>query len=303
MRSRSIWLAALLALAACGRPPAQAPAAPSPPEAVAAPGLHNVHRLAPGLLAGSQPEGAAGFAALRELGVRTVISVDGAQPDLPDAAAAGLRYVHLPVGYDGIPAGRGAEIARAIRDLPGPVYIHCHHGKHRCAAAAATAGVLAGVVDPAQVEGVLAAFQTGREYPGLWASALSARPAAASALDAASAAFPASSPPQDLVATMVAVDARMDALGAIRAAGWRAPPAQPDLDPAHEALQLRELLTEAGRTHPAAAWRDRLAPAIAAAAALETGLRAGDGADLLAGAHQALRQSCIDCHRQHRDRR
>ena len=32
----------------------------------------------------------------------------------------GMRYVHLPHGYDGIPEERIAELAKAVRDLPQP---------------------------------------------------------------------------------------------------------------------------------------------------------------------------------------
>src|SRR5262249_33410514 len=107
------------------------------PQAVEAAGLHNVYRLTDRLYSGSAPEGDEGFASLRGLGVRTVISVDGARPDLERARRFGLRYVHLPVGYDGAPEAQPLRLARAVRDLPGPVYVHCHHGKHRGPAAAA----------------------------------------------------------------------------------------------------------------------------------------------------------------------
>ena len=71
--------------------------------AVDAPGLHNVYRLTDKLLSGSGPEGDEGFASLQQLGVKTVLSVDGARPDVARARRFGLRYVHLPIGYDGVP--------------------------------------------------------------------------------------------------------------------------------------------------------------------------------------------------------
>jgi len=90
------------------------------------------------VISGGQPDGEAAFQELHRLGVKTVISVDGAAPDLELAKKYGLRYVHLPHGYDGIPEPRVQELAKAVRDLEGPIYIHCHHGKHRSPAAAAT---------------------------------------------------------------------------------------------------------------------------------------------------------------------
>src|SRR4051812_33660083 len=65
-------------------------------------GIENAFRLSPRLYSGSQPEGARSFAALRDLGIRTIVTVDGSMPDVETARKFGLRYVHLPVGYDGI---------------------------------------------------------------------------------------------------------------------------------------------------------------------------------------------------------
>ena len=45
--------------------------------------------------------------------MRTVISVDGARPDVVRAHSFGLRYVHLPIGYDGVPREQALRIARA----------------------------------------------------------------------------------------------------------------------------------------------------------------------------------------------
>jgi hypothetical protein len=46
---------------------------------------------------------------------------------------------------------------------------------------------------------------------------------------------------------MVKVDATWDRLKAVREAGFRTPPTQPDLDPPHEALQLVEHFRELPR--------------------------------------------------------
>ena len=54
-----------------------------------------------------------------------------------------------------------ATLARAIDEVEGPVYVHCHHGKHRSAAAVATACVMNGRLKPGQAESVLKTFGTG----------------------------------------------------------------------------------------------------------------------------------------------
>src|SRR5207302_1722064 len=114
MRKTSLLIVTLAApalVAGCGRSPTpDSPVvADTNPYAVPdlpqpdLPGLHNVHCVADRLYSGSVPEGDAGFASLRRLGVQTAISVDGARPDVDRARRFGLRYVHIPVGYDGVP--------------------------------------------------------------------------------------------------------------------------------------------------------------------------------------------------------
>jgi len=147
------------------------------------PGLHNVVAYHEGFWSGGVPEGQAGFDSLRSLGVRTVISVDGALPDLALAKAAGLRYVHLPIGYDGFDDARKAELVRAVRDLPKPLYLHCHHGKHRSAGAAATVAVSLGWMTNAEAAARMKVSGTAEGYKGLWACTAKAAPMMAAAID------------------------------------------------------------------------------------------------------------------------
>src|ERR1051326_9522581 len=58
------------------------------------PGLRNVFRVGRRLYSGAAPADEAGFRSLCALGVRTIISVDGATPDVAAARRHGLRYVH-----------------------------------------------------------------------------------------------------------------------------------------------------------------------------------------------------------------
>ena len=133
-------------------------------------GLPNLHRLTNRVYFGGQPKTDSGFASLRELGVQTVISVDGMRPDVSSGRKFNLRYVHLPHGYDCVPEQRVLDIARAITTLPGPVYIHCHHGHHRSPAAAACGCIAAGLIPPGTGQIVLTSAQTGKEYSGLYRS-------------------------------------------------------------------------------------------------------------------------------------
>src|SRR5436309_1142076 len=99
-------------------------------------GLESFYQLSPQVYSSGQP-GQKDFAALARRDIKVIISVDGATPDVEEAKKHGIRYIHLPMGYNGVPKEEALKIARAIETAPGPVLIHCHHGKHRGPAAAA----------------------------------------------------------------------------------------------------------------------------------------------------------------------
>lgn len=233
--------------------PAAAPTLPSPTADQPAdlPGLHNVVAFAPGVLSGAAPEGEEAFKTLQALGVKTIISVDGAQPDVDLAKKYGLRYVHLPISYGGISTARALEIARAVRDLrtggatgaarDTPIYIHCHHGKHRSAGAAGAAAVTLGLTTPEQAVARMKVSGTAPAYTGLYACVQDARPADAKAIDAANGQFPERFKTTGLVEGMVHIDEAFEHLQLIKKAGWTAPKDHPDLVPAAEAGRLADL--------------------------------------------------------------
>ncbi len=213
--------------------------------------LPNAVQVAPKVISGGLPDGAAGFAELEKLGVKTVISVDGMKPDVETAKKHGMRYVHLPHGYDGIPPQRVAELAKAVHELPGPIYIHCHHGKHRSPAAAVTACVTAGVIEPDVADDILELAGTGKNYVGLFRVSENARPLSPAQLKAIKAEFPEVAKLPAMAEAMVEIEHSFDRMKQVAAAGWNTPADHPDVDPAHEALILREQFTELLRTDDA----------------------------------------------------
>ena len=274
--------------------------------------LHNAYRVTDKVLSGAAPEGEAAFAALRDLGVKTVITVDGAKPDVETARRYGLRYVHLPIGYDDVTPAEGRAIARAIDEVEGLVYVHCHHGKHRSAAAVATACVINRRLRPEQARSVLLTFGTGENYTGLWASALAARPLDPAELAAVKVNYREVAPIAPLAEAMVEIDQTLDRLKLAEKAGWRPPSVHPDVDPPHEALQLMEKLRELGRTDGVRAkpeaYRKMLADGEAGAQALHESLLAwsaagGKGAppERAAASMKAIGSSCAGCHKAFRD--
>ena len=288
--SLTLLLAALaLASAGCFRSPPQVRPSVSPAP-LTADGLHNVFRLTDDLYSGGSPDGEAGFASLRDLGIRTIISVDGATPAWRKAAKHGFRYVHLPIGYDGVPEGTGLRIAKAVRDLPGPVYVHCHHGKHRGPAAAGCALLaLEPSFTPAQAEAWLATAGTDPKYRGLIDLPRTFRRPTRAELDAAPADFPRVAEVPKLARLMVEVDERWAALAQGR----------PTRDPVHEAVQLAELYHEAARLSESSAKGEAFLALMrdAESTAEELGRANGTGA-----AFQRSQALCSKCHTKWRDR-
>lgn len=300
-------------------PVAQAPV-PTSNGVVEYPGLPHVIEMHEGLLSGGVPDGDAGFDSLAALGVRTIISVDGAVPDVNAAKTRGMRTVHLPIGYDGMDGARTVALARAVRDLPRPIYIHCHHGKHRSPAAAATIAVALGWITNDQARARMRVAGTAPGYAGLWQCATDARPLTAAVLDAAPAEFPERTAPSSLVAAMVELDDAHARLRAAQRAGWRAPDDHPDLAPLADAGRLADLfrlldapdaLNDAAAKHRTVL-REWFAKEARASTTLESLLERAQAADaacdrtaLLEQATEALASitaSCTACHAEHRDR-
>jgi protein tyrosine phosphatase (PTP) superfamily phosphohydrolase (DUF442 family) len=285
-------------------PPAEDRAAVRPIEA---PGLHNAFRVSDRVYSGSSPDGDAGFAELERLGVKTVISVDGMRPDVEAARRHGLRYVHLPVGYDGIPPDKVLALAKAARDLPGPIYVHCHHGQHRGPAAVAAILLCTNPAwDAATAEAWLKTAGTDPRYTGLVGLPRSLARPTLEELARAPADFPEVSQIPDLARVMVGVDATWDRLKLVKAAGWATPKDHPDVDPPHEAVQLAEHFREAARLDDAKRrgpeFVKLLGDAATAAAELEGALRAQPADPDRAGrAFAKPAAACAACHDRFRD--
>lgn len=211
------------------------------------PGIHNLFVLGTNVFSGSTPEGEEGFAALASLGVKTVISVDGAKPDVALAKKHGLRYVHLPHGYDGISANLQLQLVKAGEALPGPIYVHCHHGKHRGPAAAAVICMAQDGWSADQATAWLKAAGTSTNYDGLYAVVRNFQKPSAAVLERVSSDLPETAKVSGLVDSMVGVDERWENLKAVRAAGYLPPKEHPDIKPANEAVILWELYREAQR--------------------------------------------------------
>jgi protein tyrosine phosphatase (PTP) superfamily phosphohydrolase (DUF442 family) len=295
-----------------GYQPAKAPEnkaqSESEPGAKTGAEVHHVPVLVAGqgLFSGPSPVEAHDFAELKSLGVKTIISVDGARPEIELAKAEGMRYVHIPVGYHGVSREQTLAIARAIKDLPGPVYVHCHHGKHRGPTAVATAAIALGRINTEQALAFMKIAQTAPSYTGLWQCAREMSVVELSELESAPAEFPEVAPVGDMVTAMVEVDERAEHLKLVEKAAWGVPPEHPDLVPVAEAARLVDLYRSLAELE-ATKTRHAELPALfekaaAEAKALET-LLEGPSVDATkaSAAYKAVAQSCKDCHKAHRD--
>jgi hypothetical protein len=288
---------------------------PRKPVRIADVPIENVYRVHNKVISGGEPRGEKAFESLARLGVKTVISVDGAKPDVALAKKHGMRYVHLPHSYDGVPEGRAKELAKAMRDLDGLIYIHCHHGKHRSPAAAAVACVGAGLIGAADALPILMVAGTSRNYRGLYQSAEQARKLDDALLDALEVEFREAVEVPPLADAMTALERTHDHVKQLAAAGWRPLIDHPDLDPAHEALLLREHYTELLRTEDvkrhSAEFQEKMRSGEAAAKTLEETLARikqqrypPEKVDLHKSADAALsviNKNCAACHEKFRD--
>ena len=267
------------------------------------PHLHNVWRLTDRIYSGSEPHGEQGFAELAVLGIDTIVSVDGARPNIEAARERGLRYVHIPIGYDGIPTDAGQALARVVRDavISGDqVYIHCHHGKHRGPAAAAVACIAAGAADHAAALEILAKAGASKDYAGLWRDVAAYQPPPA---DAELPPLVEVAQVDSLAVAMAELDRRFDNLELCEQAKWQAPADHPDLAPAQEALMIKESLHEAAR-NLADGYDEKfiqwLRQSETIAATLEQQLKSGDAASA-SQTFTALESACQKCHVEYRN--
>jgi protein tyrosine phosphatase (PTP) superfamily phosphohydrolase (DUF442 family) len=282
------------------------------PQHLVLPGIENAFRLSPSLYSGGEPRGEASFKALQALGVKTIISVDGARTDVDAARKFGMRYVHLPVGYDGVPREQAVRLVQATRSLPGPVFVHCHHGKHRGPTAAGLCAISVDGWSKAKAIDWLMEAGTSPDYRGLFATVSNFETPSAEELRRIGTDLPEHAKVAALVEAMVEIDKHWDQLKEIRAAGYKAPASHPDIDPTHEALQLAEAFRELQRLDETDAKGAPFVRLMGAAQKQATSLleefksrtkvQSAEAAKTLDAAFTAVGKSCSTCHSRFRDR-
>jgi protein tyrosine phosphatase (PTP) superfamily phosphohydrolase (DUF442 family) len=261
--------------------------------------LENVFQASAGLYSGGEPRGDEAFSLLAERGVRTIVSVDGAKPDVEAARRKGIRYVHIPFGYDGVDQASQAALTRVMREATGPIYVHCHHGKHRGPAAAAIACLAAGRMTTDEAITFMRRAGTGAEYRGLWRDVEKFQPLPA---DAQLPSLVETAKVDSLAEAMASLGRSWDQLKLCQDSGWKVPPGHPDVSPEHEALLVWEGLRECGRnlSREDAQLEEGFSAATREAAAVRAALKEGRR-DAASAALKRLDAACQACHVEHRN--
>lgn len=271
--------------------------------------LPNAIWVHPSVMSGGLPAGKPAFEELVQLGIKTVISVDGIKPDVQNAEAVGLRYVHLPHGYDGISENRLLQIAKAVRDLPGPAYIHCHHGRHRSPAAAAAVCISLGRIDRSLGLETLRVAGTNPGFRGLVQTVERASLVPSTRLDELQIDWVAVSEVPPIVDAMVAMDSIFDRLKEHQKREWPGSLAETAAD----VLMLKEHYMELHRSESEKKQDPGFLELLEQGRMLSEHLEAKlshdrvpfspDGSAHLDSIMKLLSNNCSQCHRQYRDNR
>ncbi|TWT54050.1 hypothetical protein Pla22_16850 [Rubripirellula amarantea] len=218
-------------------------ATPVDPAPIDANTLEHLIQIHPRVICGEGPTSTDQYAELADLGVQTIISVDATVPPVEIARRNGIRYIHLPIGYDKIDQDEVESLAKAVHQTDGVIYIHCHHGKHRGPAAASAACIASGLITTAQGQSVLQQAGTGIGYKGLHKAVAEAKRILPEDLDAMQKTFVEIAEVNSLASMMSEVGELADRLKSAESAGWK----DDREELAHDALLIREHFREFAR--------------------------------------------------------
>jgi len=273
-------------------------------------GLVNVFRLSEQIISGSEPTGEASFEHLKSLGIRTILSVDGKAPSVQEAAAHGLRYVHVPIQYRGITKDEMLRIAKSFRELEGPFYVHCFHGKHRGPAAAAVGRV---ILDGAGRENAIAEMRqwcgTSGSYDGLYttiATGLIPSPSQTSAYEWD---FPAAHELGGFRDAMIEMARVNDQLKYLSKSGWAPDADHPDVNAAGEAARLVHLFEKGVALEEIAEkpadFQEMMSASLKASHLLQDRIRAFQAGDAtveeVSEVYKVISTNCKSCHGEYRN--
>ena len=261
--------------------------------------LENLLEVQKGLLSGGEPKTEKSFKELSQRGVKVIVSVDGAIPKVDFARKYGMRYIHIPIGYDELSEETLLSIKSLAIEVDEKLFIHCHHGRHRGPTVAAIFLMEKEVCQNGQSLKLLEKAGTGEQYTGLWSSVKDhviqkADKPLPELLEVAQV--------DSMVESMAKIDRLYDNLKASKNLNWQALPDNPDFSAVHGALIMKEFLRESARTLSDSDTEQKkfFTESENIAALLENSLKTNNRN--AANKHLSdLRKSCIKCHKKFRN--
>ena len=269
-------------------------------------GLHQVVAFQPDIISGAKPIGIEGFESLEKLEVKTIVCVDGVPPDVKTAEKFGIKTVHIPLKYEAPSPKQILDLTTAVhRERErGIVYIHCHQGKHRSAAAAAIVSIALGDLSVPKAKEQMRVSQTAVVYQGLWDAVEGTKLLPVEELLQNKTLFPSSVEPKGITSQMIAIDEAMANLIRMQDAAWTAPVAHPDLVGAAEAGFItdtfRNMQLQKEVNLFSADFETLLINAMHHASSLEEALLQHVPEKTLRAYMRLVEQSCIKCHATYR---
>lgn len=255
------------------------------------------------VFSGATPDKELGFSTLKRLGVKTIISVDGASPEVKLASSLGMEYIHIPVGYDTITVQQSATLTSVLSKKKGPFYIHCHHGHHRGPAAAAVMLIRNKLITKSEALSFVDKAGLSPHYKGLW-KAIENAPSQIN--DSTSPApLVSKATVSDYTQAMVEIDTAYQELRLFSKNNWQPLSDAPDLSALHSSLMLLEKLKELPRTTTEEFSQDKVYQNhLAASTEISTQLHQSlqkASFEKATTRFKILKDSCIDCHSDYRD--
>jgi len=269
-------------------------------------GLQQVVAFQKDIISGAKPIGSEGFDSLAKLEVKTIVCVDGVPPDVENAEKFGIKTVHIPLKYEAPSPKQILDLATIVhRERErGIVYIHCHQGKHRSAAAAAIVSIALGDLSVSEAKEQMRVSQTSVVYQGLWDAVERTKLLPVEELLQNKTLFPSSVEPKGITSQMIAIDEAMANLIRMQDAAWTAPVAHPDLVGAAEAGFItdtfRNMQLQKEVNLFSADFETLLINAMHHASSLEEALLQHVPEKTLRAYMRLVEQSCIKCHATYR---
>ena len=267
------------------------------------PGVKQVVAFQDDLFSGSKPEGERGMHSLKKLNVSSIICVDGVAPDVDRAREYGIKTIHVPLKYNSPNKTQILDLSSAfmMNRVDGNVYIHCHHGKHRSAAAAALVSIALGLSNAQEMKERMQVAETSQHYTGLWEAVEQQQSINIFDVVENEKIFPSVVNPKGMTAQMVAIDEALDRLLLVKQSKWLIPESHPDLAPAADAGMIAETFRsmQLEKESPLLKknFTDLIINAFHEASGLEQALKTETiDVELFDEYLHSVEQSCIHCH-------